>query len=95
MNCVTASYPRAAGVTGSCLTEKEQKFVSFSFYHNPPCHYLESLLFRLTGPGNLRRSRLSREEERYNNRIKSPRTSLDPHNFLATVPFEKKKKKSR
>ena len=33
MDCVTASY---AGVAGSSPTEKEQKFVPFSFIHNPP-----------------------------------------------------------
>ena len=37
MNCVTASY---AGVAGSSPTEKEQKFVPFSFIHNPPYLYL-------------------------------------------------------
>ena len=33
MNCVTASY---AGVAGFSPTGKEQKFVPFSFIHNPP-----------------------------------------------------------
>ena len=33
MDSVTASY---AGVAGSSPTEKEQKFVPFSFIHNPP-----------------------------------------------------------
>ena len=33
MDCMTASY---AGVAGSSPTEKEQKFVPFSFIHNPP-----------------------------------------------------------
>ena len=37
MDCVTASY---AGVAGSSLTEKVQKFVPFSFIHNPPLPYL-------------------------------------------------------
>ena len=37
MDCVTASY---AGVAGSSPTEKEQKFVPFSFIHNPPYLYL-------------------------------------------------------
>ena len=37
MDCVTASY---AGVAGSSPTGKEQKFVPFSFVHNPPYHYL-------------------------------------------------------
>ena len=37
MDCVTASY---AGVAGSSLSEKEQKFVPFSFIHNPPYLYL-------------------------------------------------------
>ena len=33
VDCVTAFY---AGVAGSSPTEKEQKFVPFSFIHNPP-----------------------------------------------------------
>ena len=33
MDCATASY---AGVASSSPTEKEQKFVPFSFIHNPP-----------------------------------------------------------
>ena len=33
MNYVTASH---AGVAGSSLTKKEQKFVPFSFDHDPP-----------------------------------------------------------
>jgi len=33
MDCVTALY---AGVAGSSPTGKEQKFVPFSFIHNPP-----------------------------------------------------------
>ena len=37
MDCVTALY---AGVAGSSLTEKGQKFVPFSFIHNPPSLYL-------------------------------------------------------
>ena len=37
MDSVTASY---AGVAGSSPTEKEQKFVPFSFIHNPPYLYL-------------------------------------------------------
>jgi len=37
MNCVTALY---AGVAGSSSTQKEQKFVPFSFIHNPLYLYL-------------------------------------------------------
>ena len=33
MDCVIASY---AGVADSSPTEKEQKFVRFSFIHSPP-----------------------------------------------------------
>ena len=33
MDCVTDLH---AGVAGSSATEKEQKFVPFSFYYNPP-----------------------------------------------------------
>ena len=36
MDCVTASY---AGVAASSPTENEQKFVPFSFIHNPPYLY--------------------------------------------------------
>ena len=35
LDCVTASY---AGVAGSGPTEKEQKFVRFSFIHNHPSY---------------------------------------------------------
>ena len=38
MDCVTASD---AGVAGSSSTGKEQKFVPFSFIHNPPYLYEE------------------------------------------------------
>ena len=41
MDYVTASY---AGVAGPSLTEKEQKFVPFSFIHNPPLLSLFTLL---------------------------------------------------
>ena len=37
MDCVTAFH---AGVAGSSPTGKEQKFVPFSFIHNPPYLYL-------------------------------------------------------
>jgi len=40
MDYVTVSY---AGVAGSSPTEKEQKFVPFSFIHNPPSFYLVSI----------------------------------------------------
>ena len=33
MDCVTSSYERVAGTSA---TEKEQKFVPFSFHHDPP-----------------------------------------------------------
>ena len=82
MDCVSASY---AGVAGSSPTEMEQNFVPFSFYHNPPNHYLKKfILLRTQKPTcvssgsstktiNVRRVFLYARKNRSSNEINKPK----------------------